>query len=144
MRVLVTIYQAKIGMLSRLDSLILHNDDRHGSIPSHVGECCQVSDCCGCRRTREQGNPRPKMETFSHLKSTDLTCNKCIGTVPIEFRTMKNLDSLVLNGNNLTGTIQPSLCQKGCFSNDGLRERLNATSASHDRHGSLFSLSSTK
>ena len=37
MRVLMGIYQAEIGMLSRLDSLIFHNDDQYGSIPSHVG-----------------------------------------------------------------------------------------------------------
>lgn len=71
---------SELGMLSKMTSLVLKNNQLFGTIPSELG-------------------------TLSQIKTIDISYNNLTGMIPSDIGKLFRLDSIELSHNSLTGTI---------------------------------------
>lgn len=97
-----------IGNLTELNTLFLMENELNGTIPTSLGNCTRLQFLKIC--SNQLGGVMP-IEIFrpnSQIILFDASHNHLVGPVP-DVPTMSPLNSLFLTGNNLTGTIPPSL-----------------------------------
>ncbi|CAB9508231.1 leucine Rich Repeat [Seminavis robusta] len=136
-------FPSEIGLLTNLEYLYLNHTHMSGSLPSEIGLANQLLEMIlsntnmqgtlpkelytglnkleflyldGCNFT---GTISPSLGLLTHLISLDVSNNHFHGTIPNEIVALTNLAQLVVNGNQITGTIPISFCRNLAYLEHG-------------------------
>ena len=102
----------EVGLLTKLNALVLDNNNLRMSLPSEIAELNQLQ-ILQAPFNNFEGNVPSELVMMSSLQDLDLSENHLNGTLPTELGLMASLQQLDLNENDLTGTIPFKLCEKG-------------------------------
>ncbi len=96
------------GAPSRVTSLLLHNSQLTGTIPSELGKLSSLQ-VLSLHHNQLTGTIPPELGGLSNLQQLYLNNNQLTGTMPSELGKLSSLQRLSLHHNQLTGTIPPEL-----------------------------------
>ncbi|CAB9508304.1 leucine Rich Repeat [Seminavis robusta] len=103
---------SEIGLSNQLVDLILSNTNMQGTIPEELftGGLTDLWYLCmdGCNFA---GTISPSLGLLTNLERLQVSNNHFHGTIPNEIEELTLLKELLVNGNDLSGTVPVSFCQ---------------------------------
>ena len=99
---------ASLGRLSKLEYLMLSNNQLTGRVPVSLGNLSQLGGL-ELQNNQLSGEIPPELGNLSRLWGLNLAGNALSGPIPPELGNLANLDWLKLDQNQLSGPIPPEL-----------------------------------